>query len=119
RTERRPGGGVNWWRMYRFPPITSTAAPQAPAPANSAQSASSPAAPSPGPSRESDSASQSTPDSSASETSTEISGGPLAPGLTATAAPSHPQPAPTPPNIVVPVILVGLQSISLMGRQPP
>ncbi|KAF8843245.1 hypothetical protein BDN67DRAFT_1001060 [Paxillus ammoniavirescens] len=23
RTERTPGGGINWWRMYRFPAITS------------------------------------------------------------------------------------------------
>ncbi|KAG9315668.1 hypothetical protein JVU11DRAFT_3314 [Chiua virens] len=23
RTERGPGGGINWWRMYRFPAITS------------------------------------------------------------------------------------------------
>ncbi|KAF9221511.1 hypothetical protein BS17DRAFT_250292 [Gyrodon lividus] len=25
RTERTPGGGINWWRMYRFPAITSPA----------------------------------------------------------------------------------------------
>ena len=23
RTERTPGGGINWWRMYRFPAVTS------------------------------------------------------------------------------------------------
>lgn len=23
RTEYRPGGGINWWRSYRFPPITT------------------------------------------------------------------------------------------------
>ena len=39
RTEHTPGGGINWWRMYRFPAITSPnpnlgqqGGPQAPSP---------------------------------------------------------------------------------------
>src|SRR6202034_2289673 len=44
RTERRPGGGINWWRSYRFPPITTPQAHGVAATLNSTNLATSPLA---------------------------------------------------------------------------
>ncbi|KAH7915433.1 hypothetical protein BJ138DRAFT_1109648 [Hygrophoropsis aurantiaca] len=77
RTEHRPGGGINWWRMYRFPAITS---PQGPGPQNGA------------------------PANTPSAMNASV---PTMSGISTETAPSDQR-----PNIVVPVIVVGLQSVN-------
>jgi hypothetical protein len=104
-SERRPGGGINWWRMYRFPPMvvppgilgSSPASPLPPqataptAPTTISESAdSSPEAGAP----PSESASAPTPTASDTQTQTQAQNG----------------------NTVVPVIVVGLQSVHGYGH---
>jgi hypothetical protein len=98
-SERRPGGGINWWRMYRFPPMVVAHGTPSPG--------SSPASPLPPPPP------------------------PLAtapPALVEPGAPSGGERGSTPPtvdttqmnaqdgNTVVPVIVVGLQSVHGYGH---
>ncbi|KAH7923825.1 hypothetical protein BV22DRAFT_1196412 [Leucogyrophana mollusca] len=94
RTEHRPGGGINWWRMYRFPAIAS---PQVPGHQNGVTAAN-PAMP----------AFMNNPTPSTTT-----------PGLTAT-RPTSPEATPSDqrPNVVVPVIVVGLQSVNTGQRAP-
>jgi hypothetical protein len=94
RTERRPGGGINWWRLYRFPAITAPPPSQGSStPANNLRPASFPLAsttPAAGvPPSDLDSTSETTP--------------PIAPPATDT---------------VIPVIVVGLQSVNVNRGQP-
>jgi hypothetical protein len=123
RTERRPGGGINWWRLYRFPPISAPHAQGLTASLNgngvttSSATAVPPQAPStmhaPGClySPPSDTTSVSTP-TTPSDPSTSTS----MPTST-TAPPTLPTPD-SRANTVVPVIVVGLQSVNLAGRRP-
>jgi hypothetical protein len=101
-SERRPGGGINWWRMYRFPPML--------VPHGMPSPGLSPASPLPPPTTApTTSTSTSDPESSAE----------------AGAPPSEPESAPTAGdpqaqaqdvNMVVPVIVVGLQSVHGYGH---
>ena len=109
RTERRPGGGINWWRSYRFPPIT---APHAHGLSTTLNSTNTTPAPLPA-THLSDSASETT-----------LTPSPLASPNPSTQNPGHGASPPTAenrPNVVVPVIVVGLQSVGMdRGRdQPP
>ncbi|KAF8558303.1 hypothetical protein OG21DRAFT_1230473 [Imleria badia] len=158
RTEHTPGGGINWWRMYRFPAIASPnlgqGGPQAAPPLSQ------PAFRTPvqGPSHSSTSPWARTAEQNQQNemvTSREVSQAPgvhsglAQPVLTPSAAsptnmpeivPASNQSTSTPPstngqdstlptnassnppehrsNVVVPVIVVGLQSVN-MDRQPP
>jgi hypothetical protein len=94
RTEHRPGGSINWWRLYRFPPIFAPQAQGNSAALNNTSSATSTA---PGPDM---------PDGVAS-TSSEEPSSPVTP---------HPLP-PGAPNVVIPVIVVGLQSVNMNRRR--
>ena len=96
RTEHRPGGGINWWRLYRFPPISAPQAQGISAALNNTSSAPS-ATPGPDP----------------------LHDGPAAAPEEPTHMPAH---ASTPgaeqrPNVVIPVIVVGLQSVSMNRRR--
>jgi hypothetical protein len=107
RTERRPGGGINWWRSYRFPPITAPHAHGLSTTLNSTNTAPPPAT------HLSDSAFETTHTPS-----------PLASPSPSTQNLGHSASPPTAenrPNVVVPVIVVGLQSVNMdRGRdQPP
>jgi hypothetical protein len=82
-SERRPGGGINWWRMYRFPPMIVPHASGAP-PGSSAHSPTSPSSP---------------PIPPATPSATTTGDAPLQ-GAQAQDG-----------NTVVPVIVVGLQSV--------
>ncbi|KAN0130201.1 hypothetical protein V8E53_011958, partial [Lactarius tabidus] len=92
-SERRPGGGINWWRMYRFPPmIVPHAHGSAHSPATAPTSTSPPAVAHP---------------------STEAN------TTTTTAAPGEvgsPDVQTQDGNTVVPVIVVGLQSVHGHGH---
>ena len=156
RTERTPGGGINWWRMYRFPAIASPnpgqqGGPQGPSPLSQPASR----VPAEGPSHPSTSPWARTTDQNetmASRGVAQVAGahsGLAQPILSPSAAsptnipeivsasnqstipaPStngqdsnSPTNASTNPsehrsNVVVPVIVVGLQSVN-MDRQPP
>jgi len=113
RTERRPEGGINWWRSYRFPPITTPHAHGTSSTLNSADATPSSAVTTP----LSDSPSDTPPTPSSSVS--------VAPPSSSTqdrelGAPS-PQ-AENRENIVIPVIVVGLQSVGMdHGREhtPP
>ena len=102
-SERRPGGGINWWRMYRFPPMVVPPGILG----------SSPASPLPPPttaptvpSTTSDSA-DSSPEAGAS--TSEPASAPVASDMqTQTQAQNG--------NTVVPVIVVGLQSVHGYGH---
>ena len=101
-SERRPGGGINWWRMYRFPPMV---VPHGmPGPGSSPASPLLPPATGP-------IASTST---SGPDTSAEAGAPSSEPGSAPTAADTQ-----TPAqdgNMVVPVIVVGLQSVHGYGH---
>ena len=93
-SERRPGGGINWWRMYRFPPMV--------VPHGTPSPGSLPASPLPPPA--------------------------TAPSVPAESDPPSGEPESAPPpstdaqanaqdgNTVVPVIVVGLQSVHGYGH---
>lgn len=101
-TERRPGGGINWWRLYRFPAITAPLAQGlSPMPANAAGTAATPRA------------STTSPVSSDAADSAFTSASPDLPSSTQSSPPGA---AEGRPNIVIPVIVVGLQSVN-MGRR--
>ncbi|KIM78467.1 hypothetical protein PILCRDRAFT_824363 [Piloderma croceum F 1598] len=107
RTERRPGGGINWWRSYRFPPITAPHVHGLPTMPNGMNSATSPPA---------------TPHSSdhSSEASiTPSSSTPLVSPSSSTQdrGSSASSPVDNRPNVVVPVIVVGLQSVNMDRRR--
>ncbi|TDL22093.1 hypothetical protein BD410DRAFT_788775 [Rickenella mellea] len=113
-------GGISWWRMYRFPPVRiSPPVPQS-TPPNAGSEPSgdrdtTPQTPSVDP-QTSDIAPQSTLPVADGQTTT-------APELQPTASPSSPPASNAPTatensgSLVVPVIVVGLQSIGLDGRQ--
>jgi hypothetical protein len=100
-SERRPGGGINWWRMYRFPPMvvphgmpTPGSSPASPLPPTTAPAASG--------------------STSDSHPSVEAGTPPSEPGSAPTAADTQ---APAQDgNMVVPVIVVGLQSVHGYGH---
>lgn len=159
RTEHTPGGGINWWRMYRFPAIASPNPGQQGGP-QAASSLSQPAfrTPAQGPSHPSTSPWARTADQNQQNEMITSRGVFQAPGVhsglaqpvpTPSAAsptnmpeivPASNQSTSTPPstngqdsslptnsntnppeqrsNVVVPVIVVGLQSVN-MDRQPP
>ncbi|KAI0049399.1 hypothetical protein FA95DRAFT_872207 [Auriscalpium vulgare] len=102
-SERRPGGGINWWRMYRFPPMT--------VPANQAQS--SPALPTSLPATLASAASPLpvlTPLNHATATSAQTS-------ATTTGVSEGTPSSDGETNIIVPVIVVGLQSVNGTNAQ--
>lgn len=107
RTERRPGGGINWWRSYRFPPVAAPNAHGLPNTLNNANVASSPLSSTP-PSdlffQPSASSSVPPPSSATSSQSSAI------PGTAPTTAENR-------STIVVPVIVVGLQSVNMGHRR--
>jgi hypothetical protein len=106
-------GRINWWRLYRFPPIT---APRTQGPAEAANNSRLPSTPL---------ASTTTTVSSLPDSA---SGLPSAAGLPASnPSPStlpssqmpalQPVPADTVPGVVIPVIVVGLQSVNVGWRR--
>ena len=103
-SERRPGGGINWWRMYRFPPMV--------VPHGMPTPGSSPASPLPPPTT------TSTPPGSTSDSnpSAEAATPPSEPGPGPTATADTQTPAQDGNNMVVPVIVVGLQSVHGYGH---
>lgn len=103
RTERRPGGGINWWRSYRFPAITTPHGHGVPNTLNNPNLATSPLA-------------TAHPTGAPSETSTTAS--PSARLSTSASSPQDPEPGVSPAaenrsNVVIPVIVVGLQSVNM------
>jgi len=102
-SERRPGGGINWWRMYRFPPMV--------VPHGTPALGSSPASPLLPPSAAPTTAPASTSDSSGSSAEAAAPSSEPAPAST-TAADTQTQDG----NTVVPVIVVGLQSVHGYGH---
>lgn len=99
-SERRPGGGINWWRMYRFPPMVVPHGSGAPA-------SHSPTSPSPVAPPSAEAAATTTGDASFAE------------HQRSEAVPNRPdlQGAQTQDgNMVVPVIVVGLQSVHGHGH---
>lgn len=101
--ERRPVAGINLWRSYRFPPII---APPRPSPPGADQTTVAPSSPLP------------TPPSILPSGSTH----PGYPPRPDTPVPSSAIPSPPPPSaqtdVVVPVIIVGLQSVSVDPQRP-
>ncbi|KAH9055240.1 hypothetical protein EDB87DRAFT_1341414 [Lactarius vividus] len=103
-SERRPGGGINWWRMYRFPPMVVPHGSGAP---GSAPSPTSPSSPPSTTSPSTETTATATGDASAAEgqhneallTSPDLQGTQTQDG-----------------NTVVPVIVVGLQSVHGHGH---
>ncbi|KAH9028693.1 hypothetical protein EDB85DRAFT_2255334 [Lactarius pseudohatsudake] len=98
-SERRPGGGINWWRMYRFPPMVVPHGSGAPGSAPSPTSPSSPA-PATFPSTEATATTATGDASDALPTSPDLQGAQTQDG-----------------NTVVPVIVVGLQSVHGHGHR--
>lgn len=103
-SERRPGGGINWWRMYRFPPMVVPHGSGAP---GSAPSPTSPSSPPPAtfPSTEATTTATATGDASAAEGQQAL---PTSPDLQGAQTQDG--------NTVVPVIVVGLQSVHGHGH---
>jgi hypothetical protein len=101
-SERRPGGGINWWRMYRFPPMV--------VPQGMPTPGSSPASPLPPPTT----ASTLPGSTSDSHPSAEVATPPSDPESAPTAADTQTQTLDG--NMVVPVIVVGLQSVHGYGH---
>ena len=157
RTEHTPGGGINWWRMYRFPAVASQNLGQPGGPQGSLPSHTPFRTPAQGPSHSSTSSWARTTDQNqqneiiAPRGVAEVPGvhsGLAQPALTPSATPTNmpelvftPNPGTSTPlptngqasdsstntsinlpehrsNVVVPVIVVGLQSVN-MDRQPP
>ncbi|KAH8986083.1 hypothetical protein EDB86DRAFT_2299572 [Lactarius hatsudake] len=106
-SERRPGGGINWWRMYRFPPMVVPHGSGAP---GSAPSPTSPLSPSPPtfPSTEATATATATGDASAAEGQQRNEALPTSPDLQGAQTQDG--------NTVVPVIVVGLQSVHGHGH---
>jgi hypothetical protein len=102
-SERRPGGGINWWRMYRFPPMVVPPGIMG----------SSPASPLP-PSTTAPTAPTTTSDSV--DSSPEAGALPSEPASTPTASDTQAQTQAHNGNTVVPVIVVGLQSVHGYGH---
>ena len=104
-TERRPAGGINLWRSYRFPPIIAPPRPSPPVP-GADQTAVAPGSPLP------------TPPSILPSGSTH----PGHPPRPDTPVPSSIIPSQPPPSaqtdVVVPVIIVGLQSVNVDSQRP-
>ncbi|KAI0061761.1 hypothetical protein BV25DRAFT_1826496 [Artomyces pyxidatus] len=92
-SERRPGGGLNWWRMYRFPPMTVP-------PTQSQPSASLP------------SVHASLSSAAASLPQAPLSPAPQPPSSDPSSNTSDPAATASQSNIIVPVIVVGLQSVN-------
>lgn len=101
-SERRPGGGINWWRMYRFPPMVVP-------PGMLGSSAASPLPPSTTPP-----IAPTTSDSV--DSSPETGASPSEPASAPTASDTQAQPQAQNGNTVVPVIVVGLQSVHGYGH---
>ena len=103
-TERRPAGGINLWRSYRFPPIIAPPRPSPPIPGVD-QATVAPSSPLP------------TPPSILPSESTR----PGHPPRPDTPVPSFTIPSQPPPpvqaDVVVPVIIVGLQSVNVDPRR--
>ena len=97
-SERRPGGGINWWRMYRFPPMVVPHGSGAPAP-GSAHLPTSPASPPPATSPSVETTATTAGDASRNEAAPDAQGAQTQDG-----------------NTVVPVIVVGLQSVHGHGH---
>ena len=102
-SERRPGGGINWWRMYRFPPMVVP----------SGILGSSPASPLPPPTT-APAAPTSTSDSAGN--SPEAGAPPNEPVTASTVSDTQTQTQAQNGNTVVPVIVVGLQSVHGYGH---
>lgn len=102
-SERRPNGGINWWRMYRFPPMTippgQQPGPNGAVPIPMATAAGIPGGPTPLP-------------------PLQVPLSEPVPSAT-TATPSASDTNAGEPSIVVPVILVSLQSVNSNGRDLP
>ena len=104
-TDRRPAGGINLWRSYRFPPIIAPPRPSPPIP-GADQTTVPPGSPLPTPSSILPSESMH----------------PVHPPRPDTPVPSFAVPSQPPPpvqvDVVVPVIIVGLQSVNVDPRRP-
>jgi hypothetical protein len=101
-SERRPGGGINWWRMYRFPPMVVPpgilgSSPASPLP----PSATAPTAPA---------------TSESADSSPEVGVPSSEPASAPTASDTQAQMQAQNGNTVVPVIVVGLQSVHGYGH---
>ncbi|KAI9451124.1 hypothetical protein BJY52DRAFT_130832 [Lactarius psammicola] len=103
-SERRPGGGINWWRMYRFPPMVVPHGSGAP---GSAHSPTSPSSPAPATSPSADPTATTTGDASFAERQRNEAAPPT---------PDLPGAQTQDGNTVVPVIVVGLQSVHGHGH---
>lgn len=105
-TERRSVGGINLWRSYRFPPIIAPPRPSHPIPSAAEQTATTSSPPPP------------TTSSILPSESTR----PGHPPRPDTPVPSFAIPSQPPPSVqtdvVVPVIIVGLQSVNVDPRRP-
>jgi len=104
-TERRPAGGINLWRSYRFPPIIAPSRPSPPV-SGADQTTVTPGSPLP------------TPSSILPNERTHL-GHPPRPDtpVPSLAVPLQPPP-PVQTDVVVPVIIVGLQSVNVDPRRP-
>ena len=104
-TERRSAGGINLWRSYRFPPIIAPPRPSPPIP-SADQTAVAPSSPLP------------TPPSILLSGSAQPGHPPRpdTPVPSSTIQPSPPPSAQT--DVVVPVIIVGLQSVNVDPQRP-
>jgi hypothetical protein len=100
-SERRPGGGINWWRMYRFPPMMVPPSILG----------SSPASPLPPPTT-----APTAPTSDSADSSPEVGAPPSEPASAPTASDMQTQMQAQNGNTVVPVIVVGLQSVHGYGH---
>ena len=104
-TERRPAGGINLWRSYRFPPIIAPPRPSPPVSGADQTTV--------------------TPSSTLPTPSSILPSEPTHPGhhprpdtpVPSFAVPSQPPP-PMQTDVVVPVIIVGLQSVNVDPRRP-
>ncbi|KAH9046673.1 hypothetical protein EDB84DRAFT_1465252 [Lactarius hengduanensis] len=102
-SERRPGGGINWWRMYRFPPMVVPHGSGAP---GSAPSPTSPSSPAPATFPSTEATATATSDASAAEGQQRNEASPDLQGAQTQDG-----------NTVVPVIVVGLQSVHGHGHR--
>ncbi|KAH9165524.1 hypothetical protein EDB89DRAFT_2133995 [Lactarius sanguifluus] len=105
-SERRPGGGINWWRMYRFPPMV---VPQGSGAPGSVPSPTSPSSPPPPTFPSTEATATATGDASAAEGQQRNEALPTSPDLQGAQTQEG--------NTVVPVIVVGLQSVHGHGHR--
>jgi hypothetical protein len=104
-TERRPAGGINLWRSYRFPPIIAPPRPSPPV-SGADQTTVAPSSPLP------------TPPSILPSGSTHPGHPPRPDTPVPSSTIASPPPPPAQMDVVVPVIIVGLQSVNVDPHRP-